>query len=231
MDRKIRKILWEIIKKYQGPDIVHGVPHIQRVFENFKILRKDSSINEEILDALEYSVLLHDLGRNAGNDKNHAVNSALILDKLFTNELSGVPNKGWVRYAVANHSIGIQHKIRNKQDICLALLVLLDHMDTLGGIGIYRLVRHWGHRIPLAPENDEKRERALFLLDHPEEVTREMMPMRARSMLENLIYFYAATEHISYPVKSLIGREIKREINSRLYLMKHYILNLAQSLK
>jgi hypothetical protein len=58
-----------------------------------------------------------------------------------------------VRYAVLKHSTGLQgKKPKNEKELCLGLLVIFDHMETIGASGIYRTF-YYLPKSPFLPEN------------------------------------------------------------------------------
>ena len=237
MDEKLRNKLWKIVGQYLTEEEIHGLPHIRRVYNYFNLFRKiNLSVDKDVLNALEYSVLFHDLGRNicSSDDGNHALESEKMMRKLFRNELSGlsVPNQDWILYAIKNHSTGVSvKKAKRKKDICLSLLVVFDHMDCIGGIGIYRNIIYRALKVPLSPKNDDDfwKERIKDCLDHPKKITIKKIGMKKSSIVECLTYQYCATFHILSPIKHFIKFSFREEIEKKLKVTRCFIEDLIKS--
>lgn len=238
MKEQLRKKCWHITKKCLGNEPMHGLPHINRVHSNFKIFESDGpKISDAVKDALEISVILHDIGRSVGGQTDHAAKSAEILEHLFQNELSEVENQEWIIRAVAKHSVGLVHELQDEGDIVLALLPVFDHLDCLGPIGVHRLTIYWcggePYRIPWIPRAEERsrtKEEIKYYLNHPEEIDQRHVKMREESFVQCLTYYFCATTHIIRPVKHLFGRNIMSEIQTRSAIMERYILDLTEAL-
>ncbi len=146
-DKALEEETWIIVRKClkKIPKRTHGILHAERVYKNFQKL--ESSIKQkknlkEILEALKYAVILHDIG-NRDARVNHGPKSVIILEKEYKDFCSKLPNKKWVLYAIKHHSEAnkIFRKYKNEPKknkerwLCLAFLVLLDHMDSIGKNG------------------------------------------------------------------------------------------------
>jgi len=241
MESQMRNKLWQIAGGYLADDLIHGLPHIKRVDDNFQFFLADKPrLNDDIADALQISVILHDIGRSAAGQGDHAVKSAEIMKSLFRKELSGAKNQDWIIKAVSRHSIGLERKIKDEADTILALLCVFDHIDSIGAIGIHRLTLYWcggqPYRIPWIPaglnpiEKIKFREKIESYLSNPQRITRKDTDMRANSLVECLTYHFAATYEIIGPVEYTLGKNVLREIQTRLNVMKQYTSKLSQSL-
>jgi hypothetical protein len=135
----------EIAKAYCCEnELVHGMPHINRMLKNFKKLKSgNQSINkvgEKILDAVELAIKLHDIGRKYGEEE-HGSKSLEILEKECGDFLK---NEKWTKYAIFWHKptkdrkYNFPNKLKDPIDICLLLLFALDNMDAVGEIGVHR---------------------------------------------------------------------------------------------
>lgn len=240
MEKQERDNLWSIVDRYLKDDPMHGLPHIRRVHGNFRLLPA-RLVPIEVRDALETAVVLHDIGRGISGQTNHAAKSAEELKKLFSGELSGIPNQEWILGAVASHSVGFGEGVKNRGDLILAFLCVFDHMDCLGSIGIHRLTLYWAggqpYSKPWLPLGLDVLEKTMLVsrlsdyLQEPVRVTREMMAMRENSLLEALVYFCCATHHIVEPVREMIGGEsLNREVEQRVSFMRNYIESLMHDL-
>jgi len=237
LDDKQQNQLWEIAGRYLGEEPMHGLPHVRRAYRNFRILPR-RLLPLGTYDALETSIILHDLGRAATGQEDHATKSAYILNTvLFPGELSWVEHQGWVHRAVSAHSTGHGHEVRDEADMVLAHLCIFDHMDCLGPIGIHRLTLYWSggqpYKIPWIPPGldvEARRDLASHLngyLREPAQITREMMPMRESSLLEALTFYCCATDHIVAPVKRLIeGEDLERRISDSVAFTRSYVETL-----
>ncbi|MBZ9572113.1 hypothetical protein KJA15_02180 [Patescibacteria group bacterium] len=231
MKDRLRAKIWQVVERYlTEEETIHGLPHTRRAYSSFNLFRNSNPlVSNELLDALECAIVFHDVGYTI-SEENHAVRSAKILNELFQNELSDVQHQEWILYAIANHSTGLGgHEPRDEKDLCLALLVVFDHMDSIGAIGIYRIIKDWSSRIPLIPKGtDSLEEKVKYYLDYPEKITREQMIMKKNSILEFLIFDYCVTSEILSPVRSLLKSALKEEIQRRLEVMRDFIEDLCR---
>ncbi len=235
MEQKRREQLWEIVKRYlKEKDSAHGLSHIRRLCAYFNLFKGDDPVlTQEVLDAIEYSVLFHDIGYSASG-KNHSEHSARILGALFKGELSDIQNQEWILYAVANHSTGLaKKKAKDEREICLALLCLFDHLDAIGAIGIFRTVRDFGPQIPLVvsspdPGNTDFEKRIRYFLARPGEITNSLGGMKKSSILEHLTYQYGITLKIVSPVRHLIDLPFKKEIEERMGITKGFVKDVLE---
>lgn len=237
MEKILEKKLWEVAGRYLGEDPMHGLPHIRRVYKNFTLSAVDKTIGPATTDALEISVILHDIGRSVAGQSDHAAKGAEELGKLFQGELSEIKNQEWIINAVAKHSVGLEGKVDDDGDMVLALLCLFDHMDCLGPVGIHRLTLYWcggqPYKIPWIPKegltwlevNNLK-----YLLNTPGAITQEMMPMREHSFLECLVFFHGITYKILQPVKNILSNQFFSNIDWRLETMKWHAKGLISGL-
>jgi HD superfamily phosphodiesterase len=242
MDDIMRREHFRIMKNAMGEEYIHGLPHVLRVYDNFCLFRAgEPAISPEVFYALESAVLLHDIGRPlASREEDHAAKSAKLIESLFQGSLAAVRNQDWILRAVANHSIGLVESKGDESDSVLALLCVLDHMDSLGPIGILRHTLYFcgkqPHHIPWIPDLTGFSEKEIFknrikdFLAHPEKITREHVFMRMKSLIEGLTCQYGGTSHIIKPVEGFLDSGIKKEIEGRLSLMKDYILGLCETL-
>lgn len=240
MRERLRDRIWSAAGRYLGEEPMHGLPHIRRVHCNFSLLSA-GIVPIEVRDAMETSVILHDIGRGVDGSSEHAAKSAEELKRLFSGKLSSIPNQEWIIRAVASHSVGLGGEIKNCEDLVLAFLCVFDHMDCLGPIGINRLTLYWSGNQPYSkpwfpPALDCAGKNMLIsrlsdYLHDPARVTREMMGMRESSLLEALVYYCCATHHIVEPIREMIsGDGLCREITRSVDFMKKYIMSLMYDL-
>ncbi|MDM7275579.1 MAG: HD domain-containing protein [Thermoprotei archaeon] len=130
------RYLYRITRSLMGDDPSHGWPHIERV-----IIWSNRIVNAEGLDVdpelLLASILLHDIGRVLGDEKeHHAVKSAkigeLLLEKLeyhrsFTEDCKKV---------ILAHSYTLNVK---PETLEAKVLSDADKLDAMGAIGIARV--------------------------------------------------------------------------------------------
>jgi len=235
MKEKIKQELMRVLKKCYAKnknDPIHGIPHIESVFEAFKLFKKGNSfLSRKDMEALEYAVVLHDLGRFSANDLEHGVESVRILNKDFKKEFpEDLPKKEWICYAIENHPKTFNFKDRSEKNFFLAYLIMLDGMDTIGTKGTIRTIHHCNvHNIGLFPkkidkERGEKIDRALELLNNPKERTDDKnRKMKSSSTLEHLIYNYCFVEQMYDFLKDRFSPTFKKEIDNRLALSKNFI--------
>ena len=141
MDLKRRA--WQIAKKClkRLDKRSHGIEHIKKVHEYFQFLKnniKPKKINKEIMESLEYAIILHDIG-NRDTRESHGIQSIKILQKEFPDFYSKLPNREWIRYVIENHSRGLGKNPKTPEQLCLAYLILLDNMDGIGMEGEKRI--------------------------------------------------------------------------------------------
>ncbi len=237
---RTKKIQWEkIIKKLQEDDPVHGLPHIERVLRCFDLLKKSNQDHfSPILDALEWAVYLHDIGR-VNKSLDHGAESVLILNKYYKEEFpEDVNMREEICYAIENHQdfFDLKQRIQNKdkKNLLLSLLILLDCTDVIGEAGINRTTR--ATKIPLAPEcedleKEEKIERVKELLnDYTKREEKDREIMKNSSILEHITYNYAFACQVRDCVESYLSDFIKKEIEKRLDFSRKfgtYLLELV----
>jgi hypothetical protein len=210
---ELRKRLFGIAGRYLGEEPLHGLPHIARVHKNFQLLCRNLQRDpgSMLLEAAESAVILHDIGHSKAGEgqpyTSHAVASAETIRTELSDELSDIPKwqLHWIIYAVANHSTGLpEKKILISEDLCLSLLVISDHLDNLGAVGITRHIM-WCQlkNIPMFPKKEDL-EGILALL-----TSDERPPLnedwRWRSTINALLYIYYATPEIMGPMRDLIA--------------------------
>jgi len=139
-----RKDFYKIAKKYCGNELVHGMPHIERILKNFKKITAKGE-NQKILKAVELAVIIHDIGRKLKTpEKKHGLVSKEILESEYASILNKIPKDEceWIKYAIDGHTNGMEvgklKTLENSKNICLALLLALDNMDAIGKIGVHR---------------------------------------------------------------------------------------------
>jgi len=136
-----KKDFYKIAGEYCGEELVHGMPHIERMLKNFRKLKADET-NQKILDALELAVILHDIGKKFETlEKKHGLISKEILNsEKYRNAFRQIPNYEWIEYAIYGHDNAIEieriKSLEKPEEICLALLLALDNMDAIGKIGV-----------------------------------------------------------------------------------------------
>lgn len=148
-DKTLEREAWVIARKClkKIPKRTHGIFHAERVYKYFEKLKasiKQKENAKEILEALKYAVILHDIGNRDGRE-DHGLKSVIILEKEYKDFCSKLPNKKWVLYAIKHHSNAnkVNEPKNNKEHwLCLAFLTLLDHMDAVGKNGWKRTKEH-----------------------------------------------------------------------------------------
>jgi hypothetical protein len=243
---ELRKRLFGIAGRYLGKEPHHGLPHVVRVYDNFRLLLRSMpsrGLDPALVDATSAAVFLHDIGysRNgaAGSYKSHAEASQKICQELFLGELSEIQNQEWILYAVANHPVGLpigprgKKEIRSNTDFCLAALCACDHMDTLGEIGIMRIVADFVRRgIPWFPKRQRDCRKIRFVLEHPEKWNAERHRWnRWRSVVDLIAVEYLVTEEIIVPLMERVGlsQPFLGEISRRQEVSREFVLQLLKT--
>jgi len=135
MNQTIIEQAIEISQNYLDNSRSHGIPHRDEVHKHFLYLKNDPNtqkiISENLLDALEVAVILHDIGFKNGCRYEHAQRSADILKTEKNSFFDLLPSKNLIIYAIEHHPMRDEEK-NDDENKCLALLTLLDHMDAIG---------------------------------------------------------------------------------------------------
>jgi len=139
----LKKEAWWIAEKCLKSldDRTHGIVHIRKVYKHFQFLKnnvKPTKINKEIMESLEYAVILHDIG-NRDVRKGHGARSIRILKEEFPDFYSRLPNRERIKYVIENHSRGLGKNPKTPEQLCLAYHILLDNMDGIGKEGGKRI--------------------------------------------------------------------------------------------
>lgn len=240
MDAKLRKKLETVIIPL-GLDEIHGIPHIRRMLKTFELFKGDNPpVNEDVMDAIETAIYLHDIGRSIPGG-GHATNSVSMMKELFEGKslFADVPHMDWILYAVSKHSTGPEperDKVVAKDDYpgqVMALLILMDHMDTLGAIGIYRNIRFM-QSVKLEPSEGSqadmvKRVNRYLHLSH--EVASNEGENKKISVLDLLSFHCAITYRIRSRALPFIGSRLILEIFKREKLTRLFIEDLLMERK
>jgi HD superfamily phosphodiesterase len=141
----LKKEAWRIAEKCSKrlDDRSHGILHVKKVHKFFRFLKdnvRQTKINKEIMESLEYAVILHDIGNRDKRD-GHGTRSIEILQREFPDFYSRLPNKEWIKYVIENHSRSPEKNPKNPEKLCQAYLILLDNMDGIGKEGEKRIAR------------------------------------------------------------------------------------------
>jgi hypothetical protein len=147
--QKIKKDAYKIVKRYyKEDDLVHGIPHIVRMLENLRQIRKENNDSNSVavLDSVELSIVFHDIAKDMEtSDKKHGQIAIEILNEDYPKLFHKIPNKEWVEYSIKGHTDGEMIKRckipDSRKKICLALLLALDNIDAIGKTGVYRDLR------------------------------------------------------------------------------------------
>lgn len=226
-NEKLKEYCWAITKNcLKDDEPIHGIPHIERVYENFELLKNNNSgIKEEILKSLEYAVILHDIGHREGPTQ-HALRSVQILKKEFAEIFSQLPNKEWVEYAISRHSEGAKENPDDEKEKCLAFLIILDHMDALGERGIRRDFIDLNFNKPLIPQDKNyTKEDVENIFKGHKTIDRQR---KDESILERLLLNGYYLEKNLKRVESELKEEFKNKYRERANLTKRFCLNLIK---
>lgn len=207
-----------LIKAGYKDNWVHGLPHIERLRKNFRLLLQYGKIDLTIAKCLKIAVDTHDMGRAFPG--NHAENSVKILKKMDIEGLTE-KEKNDIEFALKYHNKGLPAleiaRPKENKEILLGLLCALDHMDGIGKIGILRAYQ-WTIETEKDPQILSKCPLATLKKyakkKHPVP-QKERLFLRDGSVLGGLIYDYLATFEIVAPVKRFLGKKIIKIIEAR----------------
>ena len=158
--------LVEIAKQdMQRSDRAHDWPHIKRVVENGYLIA--SKINNVDYDVLDASLLLHDisLGRGYGI-KGHESTSAVEAEKILTETgfwQERIP-KVVKNIKQHNRAYGLQRLEESDFSIENKILCDADRLDSLGVIGIIRMIEFTAtnQKVPYIIDGNEGRDKSLY---------------------------------------------------------------------
>ena len=217
------KILWHEVKRQlekrnYADNWVHGIPHITRVYKNARLFSRLCKIDKRLEKCLEVTVIFHDAGRGLPGD--HAENSAKIFSEIKIKELTEKEKKD-ILFAIKNHSVGLAgigiKKAKRDKELLLGLLVLADHLDTLGKIGLNRVIqwsKNTGMNLDLLSEIKPKTLRK-FIADGKITPEVKRLNLKEESITAHLIYNYLATEQIIKPISHLLNKKFLLEVKRR----------------
>jgi len=234
MKKKLSKKMFFFLERCYGKnknDPIHGLPHVERVFEAFKLFKESNAfIGSKDLKSLEYAVFFHDIGRNIGGDLNHGYKSVLLLDKHLRKSNLKLPQKELVFHAIRNHPRTFDFKNKGERNLFLAYLVILDGMDSVGISGTIRTINSCRiNNIPYFPKKGKKGKiiRVIKFLDNPQERTdKERKEMKEGSILEHLTYNFSFFWQINNFLEKKVSTSFKKEANNRLLFSKSFIKSL-----
>ena len=217
------KILWretkrQLEKRNYADNWVHGIPHIVRVYKNARSFFELCKIDNRLEKCLEVAVIFHDAGRGLPGD--HAENSAKIFSEMKIKGLTE-KEKGDILFAVKNHSVSLAgigiKKAKEDKEILLGLLVLADHLDALGKIGLDRVIQ-WSKNtemnLDLLSKIKPKKLRK-FIADGKITPEVKRLNLKKESITTHLIYNYLATEQITKPISHLLNKKLLLEVKRR----------------
>jgi hypothetical protein len=234
MKKELRNKLWKIAEKYLGDDKAHGLSHIRRVYSAFLEFKKENPpIKKDIMDAIEASVILHDLGRKTKG--NHALESVKIIKKLVRKgELADLPDLDLILYAISIHNVGpkIKKDFSDSKFVCASFLIIFDHMDGIGAIAPYRNIELFLD-YDIFPDKGKAEFKKIFdrCLKDPESIDTESKKMQRfkKSVLGQMAFNYTVTGRILKRVDSLIkGSLLEKEYRKRRELLREYLIILKK---
>jgi hypothetical protein len=239
---KIRKAeLKRILKKClkdQKNDKVHGIPHTERIFQNFKDFCLGNKKISQFKEALSYAVYLHDLGRRIPNSVEHGVDSVKILKDYFKHTWEKIEEdiKDKVFYSIERHSdFAPEEELKEDRDYCLACLVLLDIIDTIGEEGFNRPIIQC--KIPLIPwDGDPKRiikiKKVDNLIKKPKH-SNDNIEMKDSSILEHVVYNYCYAREVFDKLKKAkyITKNFNKKIEKKFEITKKILNSILISIK
>ena len=235
MEKALFDKLLGIAEHYMGnDDLSHGKPHVLRMHRDFRtFIKSKPSVNDAVLEALECSILLHDIGRSQCSIEkweNHSTISGNILRELFNDELFDLPHKEMVLYAVENHETGIDSSPKDDKELCLGLLTVFDVMDAIGEWILLRMGHDWGNLAPWVPKKGElPKEEIRYYLNDPTSMSKDKRSkMIKESILSCLLYIYCSAFWIVSPLKKHLDSVTKKEITRRLKVIKGFIIDSAE---
>jgi len=217
------EILWremkrQLRKRNYANNWVHGIPHIARVYKNARLISGLCKINNRLEKCLEVAVIFHDIGRGLSGD--HAENSAKIFGKMKIKGLTEKEKEN-ILFAVKNHNMGLAgigiKKAKQDKEILLGLLVLADHLDALGKIGLDRVIqwsKNTGVNLDLLSKIKPQKLRK-FIADGKITPEIKRLNLKEESITAHLIYNYLATEQIVKPLSHLLSKKFLLEVGRR----------------
>jgi len=164
--KKFKKAACKIARAHCGTELVHGMPHINRMLKNFKLLKSVDKSGKEILDTLEFIIILHDIGRINGEEE-HGAKSVKILKQKENNFFPQIPKEKrmLIEHAIFWHKPSKDKKpykfpnnLKKSKDISLALLFALDNIDAIGKIGVHRDFEGMKDKLKWFPDKNKKDE-------------------------------------------------------------------------
>lgn len=229
MDNALERRLWEIARCYMGDDLAHGIDHIREVMRWIDAYLADNpGIAVDIKNGLRAAGILHDIGRSRpGHPNGHATASVEILKEMCAQGQLVLPDSELVFSVIADHSAGLGGKRpTNNQEICLGLLVVFDHLDSLGRRGFLRHFHAVGEGAKSVPRDQDSIDIIVRCLERPWEVSTEQAFIRGGSFAGDRAYNYAAVWHIVCPVKDLLAECLLQEIRRRKEQTRIHVLGL-----
>ena len=138
-------------------------------------------------------------------------------------------------YAIAHHSCGPEPQaVLTDKDIVLFLLIVCDHLDGLGAIGPSRGFEYFrAHNVPVVNPASQwagNRRQVQSIINQPGLVTRDLLHVKASSMIECLLFNYCSTEEIVRPVREFLNDAVNREIQVKLVTTKAIVLEITNNL-
>lgn len=216
-------------------DWVHGGPHIARIRKNYKLLVKlCPRFNQNLAMLLGILIEVHDIGRVLPGD--HAKNFETVFERIKIESMCDEVRQHII-FAAQNHSRGLAgigvDKATGIEQEALGVLVLLDHMDAIGKIDLWRTLewsRTTGRNLSLLSKLDAEKLGGFVRWG---KVSEEMkgLNLKEESILGHLIWNYCVTDEIVRPVAQLLSFRFIGEIRRRKAELQQEIVQLIDLMK
>ena|GEM_PF-6100818 len=140
----------EMTRNGSAEDWIHGLQHVERVLENWQwLVCSSEKIDPRLARLLQVAAYFHDVKKHdVGAFRNHAEASAAFFLSQdlaeFTEE-----EKADIAFAIRYHNVGLRklgYRADCRRNILLALLCVIDGMDSACYVGYYRVLGWFGQK-------------------------------------------------------------------------------------
>jgi hypothetical protein len=212
----------EMEKDASADDWIHGLRHMDRVLDNWKLLvMKCPAIGVRMAKLLLVAAYFHDAKRgDIGEYGDHAKASAAFFLRQKLSWLAK-EERDMIEFAIANHNVGLVKlglKADCERNILLQLLCVIDGLDSLCYVGYFRVLGWYGRKGREFDILSDLPSDTILSLLNGNFADDEIEAMRLKdsgSVLSHLIYDLVIFESVVHPVRWLLSGDFLEEVERR----------------
>ncbi len=223
----------EMIRNGSAQDWVHGLLHVERVLENWQwLVCSSEKIDPRLARLLQVAGYFHDVKKHdVGRFRNHAeASAAFFLDQ----DLAEITEeeKADIAFAIRYHNVGLQKlglRADCRRHVLLALLCVIDGMDSACYVGYYRVLGWYGQKGESFDLFGKYSARELERLLETELSDAELDGLKdSGALLPHLIFNLRIFRSVLEPVMDLLGVDFLIETERRMRTLREEIKRMIE---